>query len=104
MDEAIVNDFMLESHIFSKISQGFCEVEDGEKQIGEILQLKVIDNNEGKLYSGKLLVTRYKLVFQPENTNKTEPHNPLSDKLSENNYSGSLNSSLKREPQIPEYK
>ena len=101
----IIDDFMLESHAFDKPAKEFWFIEEGENQIGEILSLRAIDINEGKLYSGELLISRYKLVFKPFDETQNKIQASFSEEFSVNNYDGSSCALSNRKIYaIPEYK
>jgi len=93
---------MLESHTFDQPLHGKFREEGGEKQIEEAIQLNAIDINEGKLYSGELVITRYKIVFNPDES-KNKEINPSYDDCSDSELSGSLGDENFL-PSIPEYK
>lgn len=88
----INNDYMIESHVFDLHRMAFCKVEEGEKEI-EFMRLKVIDVHENRLYSGDLMITRYKLVFKPIDAQKEVEFTPFGEFDMTSDCEKSLNSS-----------
>jgi len=60
---------LLESHVFDPHRMNFCRIDPGEKEI-DFVEVTAIDINENKLYSGNLMITRYKIVFKPFDSSK----------------------------------
>lgn len=72
---------MVESHVFNTKALGFCKIEEGEKEIEFFEDIKVVDMSDNKLYTGQLMITRYKLVFKPFDTDNKYEFIPWEDEL-----------------------
>lgn len=86
------NDYLVESHVFDLHRKAFWKVEEGEKEI-EFMRLKVVDVHENKLYSGDLMITRYKLVFKPFDAQREVEFTPFGEFDMTSDIERSLNSS-----------